>query len=182
MPAEDRLASSVVRPLTDALAVLGSSPPSSGGEPGIADRPERDAGSWEERLWQLAKAVTALGARPGVPSQVQEAAAGLQDLTCSVTGDPDVVASRLAELADIQSAQARVIAASTDGLYLVTNVETVTDWLGEPIPVRPRMALCRCGASTIKPLCDGSHARVGFTSAKDPKRVADRRTPTWASR
>ncbi|MDH4280379.1 MAG: CDGSH iron-sulfur domain-containing protein, partial [Acidimicrobiia bacterium] len=28
---------------------------------------------------------------------------------------------------------------------------------------RQRVTLCRCGASSIKPLCDGSHAEVGFT-------------------
>jgi uncharacterized Fe-S cluster protein YjdI len=37
------------------------------------------------------------------------------------------------------------------------------------------MALCRCGESAIKPLCDGACARVGFTEEKDPKRVADKR-------
>ncbi|AEB12687.1 Iron sulfur domain-containing, CDGSH-type [Marinithermus hydrothermalis DSM 14884] len=30
---------------------------------------------------------------------------------------------------------------------------------------RPKLALCRCGHSSTKPLCDGSHKRVGFTAA-----------------
>lgn len=36
---------------------------------------------------------------------------------------------------------------------------------GQPLETRNRMTLCRCGASKIKPLCDGSHAEVGFTDA-----------------
>ena len=34
---------------------------------------------------------------------------------------------------------------------------------GELVETRQRVTLCRCGASSIKPLCDGSHAEVGFT-------------------
>jgi CDGSH-type Zn-finger protein/truncated hemoglobin YjbI/ferredoxin len=36
------------------------------------------------------------------------------------------------------------------------------------------MALCRCGSSAIKPLCDGACATIGFSGAKDPERVPDR--------
>jgi CDGSH-type Zn-finger protein len=62
-----------------------------------------------------------------------------------------------------------------DGPYLVTNAESLRSWLGEAIPSRPTMALCRCGGSAMKPFCDGTHATNGFTAAKDPKRVPDRR-------
>ena len=32
----------------------------------------------------------------------------------------------------------------------------------EPMEVRNRVTLCRCGASSNKPLCDGTHAEIGF--------------------
>ncbi|WP_440915764.1 CDGSH iron-sulfur domain-containing protein [Crystallibacter degradans] len=37
---------------------------------------------------------------------------------------------------------------------------------GEPVPRRRKtVALCRCGASSIKPYCDGTHKLIGFTTA-----------------
>ena len=62
-----------------------------------------------------------------------------------------------------------------NGPYLVTNVTAVHTPLGERLTVAPQLALCRCGASAVKPFCDGSHATSGFTDAKDPNRVPDRR-------
>ncbi|PSQ96202.1 MAG: CDGSH iron-sulfur domain-containing protein [Bacteroidetes bacterium SW_7_64_58] len=33
---------------------------------------------------------------------------------------------------------------------------------GDTLLTDTRMALCRCGRSGNKPLCDGSHAEIGF--------------------
>jgi CDGSH-type Zn-finger protein len=40
---------------------------------------------------------------------------------------------------------------------------TVVGADGVPYEVRNRVTLCRCGASSNKPFCDGTHAAVGFT-------------------
>jgi CDGSH-type Zn-finger protein/truncated hemoglobin YjbI/ferredoxin len=124
-----------------------------------------------ERLWELALEATALRTEPGASNELLEATAALQDLT--VTGDS--AESRLAELRAIQAGLPPAIRAARDGPYLVTNAERLVNWLGEPLPALPQMALCRCGASALKPLCDGSHAEVGFSDAKDPNRVPDQR-------
>ena len=48
-----------------------------------------------------------------------------------------------------------------------------TQWLrGEDYPTREKNALCRCGGSSNKPYCDGTHLRNGFdgteTASKEP--------------
>jgi CDGSH-type Zn-finger protein len=55
-----------------------------------------------------------------------------------------------------------------NGPYLVEGDDvTVVDWNGKAYQVARRpIALCRCGASTTKPFCDGSHSRVGFAAAE----------------
>jgi CDGSH-type Zn-finger protein/truncated hemoglobin YjbI len=169
--ASERLRRSVIRPLSEAL---GDAPRARRqANEARGERQARDATT--DGIWELALDATRLRIAPGLPSQVQEAAAALQDLACRLTSDPAEAASRLEELRRIQSGLPRAIEIQTDGPYLVTNVESLTDWLGEQLPTRPQMALCRCGASQIKPFCDGRHAEVGFSGVKDPNRVPDRR-------
>jgi len=132
-----------------------------------------------ERLRQLATVVTGLGTAHagGLPGEVEEAAAGLQALS-EQFARTDRTWNRVAELAEfraIEARQAQCIAPSLNGPYLVTNVDRLVNSKGERIDARPEMALCRCGGSANKPFCDGTHARIGFSSAKLPGRVPDRR-------
>ncbi|MEV6966561.1 ferritin-like domain-containing protein [Hamadaea sp. NPDC051192] len=40
--------------------------------------------------------------------------------------------------------------------------KAVTWKTGEPLPTEDTYALCRCGQSSNKPFCDGTHVRIGF--------------------
>jgi CDGSH-type Zn-finger protein len=55
-----------------------------------------------------------------------------------------------------------------NGPYLVEGDDVkVIDWNGAEYHVERRpMALCRCGASTRKPFCDGTHSKIGFQAAE----------------
>lgn len=57
----------------------------------------------------------------------------------------------------------RAIAVTKDGPYWVTGGVTVTMSDGRTLETRNRVELCRCGRSSIKPLCDGSHRDIKFT-------------------
>ena len=132
----------------------------------------------DEQLWSLAQDATkALGSWRGHPEQetlLMEATAALQDLSLRAS-PPDARDQRLATLRELQADHAQAIRCAHDGPYLVTGAERVRDWLGQEIESPPMMALCRCGASTIKPVCDSACATSGFTDRKDPTRVPDKR-------
>jgi len=51
-----------------------------------------------------------------------------------------------------------------NGPYVVDGDFVLTDAQGNEIPIVKR-ALCRCGGSTIKPFCDGTHSKIGFQGA-----------------
>ncbi|MEO7724639.1 MAG: CDGSH iron-sulfur domain-containing protein, partial [Chthoniobacterales bacterium] len=53
-----------------------------------------------------------------------------------------------------------------NGPLIVKGEVEMKDADGTTYPVEKRMALCRCGASTEKPFCDGTHSKVGFQAAE----------------
>jgi len=58
-----------------------------------------------------------------------------------------------------------------DGPLIVRGAFRLTDQDGNEIdPGRDTVALCRCGKSGIKPFCDGSHKRSGFSAPSAPSR------------
>ena len=53
-----------------------------------------------------------------------------------------------------------------NGPYIVKGEVELKDADGNSYPAEKRMALCRCGASTEKPFCDGTHSKIGFQAAE----------------
>jgi CDGSH-type Zn-finger protein len=58
-----------------------------------------------------------------------------------------------------------------DGPLIVRGDFRLVDQDGAEIdPGRRTVALCRCGKSGIKPFCDGTHKRAGFSAPSAPSR------------
>ena len=67
-----------------------------------------------------------------------------------------------------------------NGPYVIDSDDVrVIDWNGaeyaidagrgssdDRAPTRRPIALCRCGASTRKPFCDGTHSKIGFAAGE----------------
>ncbi len=53
-----------------------------------------------------------------------------------------------------------------NGPFIVNGTVELKDANGNAYPAKQRIALCRCGASTTKPFCDGMHSKVGFQAAE----------------
>ena len=61
-----------------------------------------------------------------------------------------------------------LITVRDNGPYTVTGPARIIDLDGNEydISAKKRVSLCRCGASTTKPFCDGTHSRIGFQAAE----------------
>ena len=141
-----RLGLSVVRPL--------SSPGTEGDQ--LAAEPPDSESELPHALHLLAVDATRLRVRAPRALSLQEATAALQDLACqSVAEDVQRLQARRSELAALMTGLPATIQSAPNGPYLLTNVDTITDCLGIVLDPAPQAALCRCGASTIKPWCDG---------------------------
>ena len=66
------------------------------------------------------------------------------------------------------------ISPKPNGPLIVKNVNKLKNKHGS-VETKPTMALCRCGQSSNKPFCDGTHAKVGFSSDKMERELTDKR-------
>jgi len=66
------------------------------------------------------------------------------------------------------------ISFAPNGPVLVKDLKNLSNQHG-PIQTTETIALCRCGASANKPYCDGSHAKINFSSEKQSDRTEDKR-------
>ncbi len=176
-----RLLDGVLHPLAEAVTGkrrrAAAPPERARATPGAATM-QHDAARLDRELWSLTERITrarsAWRAERSRETLLMQATATLQQLALELApaGSRD---QRLTALRDLQSGLPQEIRCARNGPYLVTNAERVHDWLGTEIRTAPQAALCRCGESRIKPLCDGACQHSGFTDRKDPKRVPDRR-------
>ena len=63
-----------------------------------------------------------------------------------------------------------------NGPLVVDGEFTLTDAAGNEIPIVKR-ALCRCGGSTTKPFCDGTHSKIGFQGAIAAVEATEKKEP-----
>jgi CDGSH-type Zn-finger protein len=105
-------------------------------------------------VWKMAGvAQTDTGVRSHLMGMVERCPSGA--LTLRVTEDSS----------DLEPLLPRAVGVVDDGPLYVTGGVAVSRADGQPFETRNRVTLCRCGRSAIKPLCDGSHAKVGFTDS-----------------
>ncbi len=75
-----------------------------------------------------------------------------------------------------------------NGAYVVMGEINLIDHDGNPVLIPPekrkttpeglpRISLCRCGGSVMKPFCDGTHSRIGFIGAEEVVEKTDATLP-----
>jgi CDGSH-type Zn-finger protein/truncated hemoglobin YjbI len=171
MPADPQTPAEATRVAGELLSAARNLP-GPGGRPTAGD-PEATAAAG--RLREAVLAATRLRAGLGTcPPELAEAVAALQDVLLRVAPPSQEPVWREG-LWQAQSSLPASIQAARNGPYLVTNVPTVRNHLGIATQAAPQLALCRCGASAVKPACDRTCHTNGFSDAKDPARVPDRR-------
>ena len=107
-----------------------------------------------------------------VPPRVHDAPGGHDDpVTVPLPDDVEPPADEVAAQAGAGAGAGATITPYRDGPLIVRGDFRLVDQDGHEIdPGRRTVALCRCGQSSIKPFCDGTHKRSGFSAASAPRR------------
>ena len=83
--------------------------------------------------------------------------------------------SNESQAADPQPDPQVTILVRHNGPLVVEGPFRLTDADGTEYVLEPgkKYSLCRCGGSTRKPFCDGTHSRIGFAAAERAVREAE---------
>ena len=66
------------------------------------------------------------------------------------------------------------VTVTENGPYKVVGAIELVDADGSPVQTQgAAVFLCRCGGSTTKPFCDGTHSKIGFQGAVAAVQEAD---------
>ncbi len=104
--------------------------------------------SHDTSVWKLVKQADDQDARELMERMIDHCPSGrLSREVAEVSAEPDLPMA---------------IGVIDDGPLSVTGGIEITRSDSQPIETRNRVTLCRCGASRNKPLCDGTHAKIGF--------------------
>jgi CDGSH-type Zn-finger protein len=73
-----------------------------------------------------------------------------------------------------ETVEVTTIIVRENGPYRVEGPVRIVDADGKEYDLseKKRISLCRCGASTTKPFCDGTHTKIGFAAAERAVREA----------
>ena len=104
-------------------------------------------------IWKMVKETRDSQVRAELIAMVERCPSGA--LSYSLEAGGDTVEPDLAE----------EVSVIPDGPLWVSGGVPVERRDGQPLEARNRVTLCRCGASSRKPLCDGTHKKVGFSDA-----------------
>ena len=79
-------------------------------------------------------------------------------------------------MADETQEKPVTITVRKNGSYLVEGPVRLVDSEGNEYDLtgKARFSLCRCGGSTRKPFCDGTHSRIGFEAAERAVREVEK--------
>ena len=102
-------------------------------------------------IWNMVPNAADTQVRAQIMAMVDRCPSGALSFALDAAGD------------DVEPDLPREIAVIPDGPLWVSGGIPVERRDAQPLETRNRVTLCRCGASSNKPLCDGSHKEVGFT-------------------
>ena len=104
-------------------------------------------------IWKMVRETADTQVRSQVMAMVERCPSGALSFAVEADGE------------NVEPDLPKEIAVIPDGPLWISGGVPIERRDGKPLETRNRMTLCRCGHSSQKPLCDGTHKKVGFSDS-----------------